>query len=66
MVDGRRAVSASDNGTLLVWDLESGEALAVMTLDAPILAVAASQDGKIIVAGDEAGRVHFFEMVEPK
>jgi len=65
MVDGQRAVSASADRTLRVWDLESGEVLAVMTLDAPAWTVAATPDGKIIVAGDQAGRVHFFDLVEP-
>ena len=37
-----------------------------MTLDAPVLAVAATPDGKIIVAGDQVGRVHFFDLVEPE
>jgi hypothetical protein len=35
-------------------------------LDAPIWSVAATPDGKIIVAGDQSGRVHFFDLVEPE
>ena len=61
-----RIVSGSTDGTLRVWDLESGEALAVTTLDAPVWAVATSPDGKIIVAGDKLGRIHFFDLVEPE
>ena len=66
VVDFRRAVSASYDRTLRVWDLESGEMLAVMTMDAPVRTVAATPDGKMIVAGDQAGRVHFFDLVEPE
>jgi WD40 repeat protein len=66
VVDDRRAISASYDRTLRVWDLESGEALAVMTLEAPVWAVAVSPGGKVIVAGDQAGRVHFFDLVEPE
>ena len=65
-LDGHRAVFGSDDGTLRVWDLESGEVLAVMTLDASVWAVAVTPDGKIIMAGDQMGRVHFFDLVEPE
>ena len=66
VLDGRRAVSASDDGTLRVWDLESGVPLVVMTLDAPVWAVAGSPDDRIVVAGDRSGRVHFFDWVVPE
>jgi WD40 repeat protein len=66
VVDGHRVLSASSDRTLRVWNPESGEALTMITLDAPVSAVAATPDGKIIVAGDESGRVHFFDLVEPE
>ena len=64
--DDHRAVSASIDGTLRVWDLEDGEALALMTLDAPPTTVAVSSDGRIIVAGDQSGRMHFFDFIVPE
>jgi WD40 repeat protein len=64
-VNGRCAVSGSSDRTLRVWELESGEELAVLTLDAPVWTVAAIPDGRMIVAGDQSGRVHFFDLVEP-
>ena len=66
MVDGCRAVSGSSDGTLRVWDLETGKTLAVVTLDAPVRAVAVSPDGRIVLVGDQAGKVHFLDLVEPK
>ena len=65
-LDDHRAVSSSEDGTLRVWDLKSGDELAVMTLDAPAWSVTATPNGKMIVAGDESGKVHFFDLVEPE
>lgn len=66
VLDGRRVVSASADRTLRVWNLETGEVLAVMTLDAPVSAVAVTPNGKTIVAGDQSGKVHFFDLMEPE
>jgi WD40 repeat protein len=49
--DGRRAVSASLDRTLRVWDLDKGICLAVVALDGALYAVAISPDRKTIVAG---------------
>jgi nucleoside phosphorylase len=65
--DGRRVVSASEDGTLKVWELESGRALATlkghtgrvtacaMTVDARRV-VSASEDGTLKVWDLESGR----------
>jgi WD40 repeat protein len=66
VVDGRRAVSGSNDRTLRLWDLDTGEMLAVTTLDAPVSALATVPNGRIVVAGDQSGRVHFFDWVEPE
>jgi len=66
MLDGRRAVSASNDGTLRVWDLDSGDMLTVMTLDALPTAVAVSRARRIVVVGDQVGKVHFFDWVNPE
>ena len=50
--DGRRVVSASDDNTLKVWDLEQGALLA--TLAGPwrrVCAVAVTPDGRRVVSG---------------
>jgi WD40 repeat protein len=62
MVDNRRAVSGSDDRTLRVWDLETGECLAVLVLEAAVTSVAVAPDRRTVVAGDESGRVHFLEL----
>jgi|GEM_PF-4989387 len=49
---------------LRVWDVESGEVECLFTLDARVTAVAVIPDRRVIVAGDQSGRVHFFDFVE--
>ena len=56
--DGRRAVSASDDKTLKVWDLETGAVVATYSCDGAAYCCAFA-DGRMIVAGDASGRVHF-------
>jgi WD40 repeat protein len=61
--DGRRAVSASIDNTLKVWDLKTGATVATFTCDAP--AECCAFDGaRSIVTGDRVGRVHFLELME--
>lgn len=57
--DGWRVVSASDDGTLMVWDLETYACLLTHRGDAPYSAVATS--ATVIVAGDSAGGVWFLD-----
>jgi WD40 repeat protein len=59
--DGRLAVSASADKTLKVWNLEAGAYVTTFTCDAAAVCCAISSDLRI-VAGDEAGRVHFLSL----
>jgi hypothetical protein len=59
--DGRRAVSASSDKTLKVWNQERGTLVTTFTCDAPARCCAFAGARKI-VAGDEAGRVHFLSL----
>jgi hypothetical protein len=55
--DGRRAVSASGDHTLKVWDLASGAIVAGFTCDDPALCCAFAVSGEILGA-DAAGRLY--------
>ena len=62
--DGRRAVSASSDRTLKVWDLGAGVQFATLTCDATVASCVFFGDDKLI-AGDAGGRVHFLSLEEP-
>lgn len=66
VLTAHRAVSAALDGTLRLWDLDRGEPLAVLHLDAPVRTLTAGPDGRTVSAGDEAGRTHLLELVEPE
>ncbi|WFD28785.1 60S ribosomal subunit assembly or modification protein [Malassezia nana] len=62
--DGRRLVTGSDDGSLIVWDPASGAPLAKLkdsntrfALDGGITSLAVSPDNKLIVVGGAAGGV---------
>ena len=48
--------------TLKVWDLATGRCVATFWGDSPFLTCAVAPDGVTIVAGDQAGVVHFFRL----
>ena len=59
---GKRAVSASEDQTLRVWDIETGKVVVAFTADALLTSCTVGPDGRVIVAGDASGRVHFFSL----
>jgi WD40 repeat protein len=56
---GKRVISVSEDGTLKVWDLTRGTVIASYDSDTSLYSCAVTPDGRIIVAGDGIGRVHF-------
>ncbi len=63
--NGRRAVSGSFDQTIRVWDLETGRCLATFTGESPMKCCACDWDARVIVAGEESGRIHFLQLVLP-
>ena len=61
--DGRHAISCARDRTLRVWDLLTGEQLAVYTADSALRSLAISSQA-VIAVGDVAGRVHFLRFEE--
>ena len=60
--DGRRALSASDDHTVKVWDLVRGEVVASLRGETRMESCAVSPDGSTFVVGDRSGRVHFLRL----
>ena len=62
--DGRLALSASDDGTLRLWDTETGDCLVEMAMD-DVLSATLAADELVVLAGDTNGGVSFFRVIEP-
>jgi WD40 repeat protein len=60
--DGKRAISASSDHALRVWDVESGTRIATFTGESPVLRCAIAPDGRTIIAREKSGRGHFLRL----
>jgi WD40 repeat protein len=61
--DGRRVVSASDDGTLRVWDVLSGQCLKVLEgHTAPVCSIALSADGQRVVSGSKDSTLRVWDL----
>ena len=60
--DGDRAVSVSRDCTVRLWHLPDGKSIAELSCDGPLTAAAISEDGTLIMAGEESGRIHFLRL----
>jgi WD40 repeat protein len=61
--DGSTIVSGADDRTIRAWDLVSGESRVLFWNDAAIFSLALSGDGRLLVCGDNVGRVWIFDVV---
>jgi WD40 repeat protein len=52
------AISASDDGSVKVWDLNKKSCAASFTGESPMTCCAITPDGKKIIAGERSGRIH--------
>jgi WD40 repeat protein len=65
--DGRQAVSASDDNTVVrLWDLGTGEVLVTFTCDAAARCCAFCDALRLVVAGDRGGHLYFLRLEESK
>ncbi len=60
--DKRSFVSSSEDGTLLLWDLDRATPVASYTCEASIKACAFSPDGSTVIAGDTLGILQFLRI----
>jgi WD40 repeat protein len=60
--DGKYIVSSSRDATLKVWEIPSGKCISTFQVECSLMDCVISPDGNTVVAGDEAGRVHFFRL----
>ena len=65
MPGGLRLFSCGDT-TLRIWDLTSARCEVTFTADTSLTSCACTPDGKVFVAGDLAGQVHFLELVSTR
>ena len=65
-VDETLALSGSDDRTVKLWSVVTGDCLATFCGDHPFCSCDMSADGVTIVAGDAAGTVHFFSVIQPE
>ena len=62
--DGRRAISASDDHTLRVWEVESGNCITAFTGEGPVQRCAVASDGQTIIAMEKSGLTHYLRLEE--
>lgn len=60
--DGSTVVSGSEDHTVRVWDIQSGQARLTMRHESPVNTIALSPDGRLVAAGDDNGGVRLWEM----
>jgi WD40 repeat protein len=63
--DGRRAVVGWDDGSVVLWDLESLTRLASFSPDGQLIACALDPAGETVILGDDLGRVHILAVSPP-
>jgi WD40 repeat protein len=60
--DGQRAVSASADHSLRVWNVENGDCITAFAGEGPMLRCAIAPDRRTIIARDKSGRGHLLRL----
>ncbi|NEQ77237.1 MAG: WD40 repeat domain-containing protein [Okeania sp. SIO2C9] len=60
--DGKLVISASSDKTIQVWEFKTGTVIAKFTGESEINCCAVAPDDVTIVAGEEAGNIHFLRL----
>jgi WD40 repeat protein len=61
-LDGKRVVTASDDGTAQIWDAKTGQKIGpALRREAPVRSACFSPDGKRVATGGEDGLVRLWE-----
>jgi len=66
MPDDRRALSASWDGTVRLWDLETGKEVGQLSIGAPVLSVALTKNGRHVLLGSNDGRLRYWDLQAKK
>jgi WD40 repeat protein/transcriptional regulator with XRE-family HTH domain len=59
--DGKLLAAGSDDATVRVWDVATGQTVYVLQLSAPVDGVAFAPDGKSLATGDDAALVQLWD-----
>jgi arylsulfatase A-like enzyme/WD40 repeat protein len=63
--DGKRLASAASDGSIVVWDLASGESRAtIYSPSSPATSVALSEDGSVLAVGASDGALRLFRVAD--
>jgi WD40 repeat protein len=61
--DGEMLISGSDDDTIILWKVETGEQIYTLEgHDSWVLSVALSPDGKILASGSRDGTIFLWDM----
>jgi WD40 repeat protein len=62
---GERAVSASNDRTVAIWDFFGEKVLATFVFDSAVRAATIACEGRVVVACDHGGYMHFLRLENP-
>ncbi len=63
---GQQFLLGSDDKSIKLWDLETGENVATFSTESPLWSCALAADGQMAFAGDELGNLHFLKVMDSR